>query len=62
MIDLKTVEFELQQARRARIEAEEAGVEIEALIAQSQREVRRWARTPFVTAASPPAAIRPAGA
>lgn len=62
MIDLKTVELELQQARRARIEAEEAGTEIEALIAQSQREVRRWARAPFVTAASPAAAVRPAGA
>ena len=59
MIDLKTVEFELQQARRARIEAEEAGIEIEALIAQSQREPRRWARPLFVVAGPPAEAARP---
>ncbi len=32
MIDLKTVEFELHQARQARIEAQAAGSEVEDLI------------------------------
>jgi len=32
MIDLKTLEIELQQARAARIDAEAAGCEVEALI------------------------------
>jgi len=32
MIDLKTLEIELQQARAARLDAEAAGSEVEALI------------------------------
>ncbi len=46
MIDLKAVELELAQARQARIEAELAGCELEALADNLRRTHAAWLSPP----------------
>jgi len=52
MIDLQQVQADLSCARRARIAAEAAGVEIEALVLDMQRQA--WQRLAFIDEAYDP--------
>jgi hypothetical protein len=60
MIDLKTLEIELHQARLARIDAQEAGSEVEELIWNVQHFEPGKQRMVFMVDVGEPEPLRPA--